>query len=239
MKKKFIIPIAASAALLFTSASAINANAATIETKHVKNITIYQQGNLKKEQLNRLLNKYLQKSQINFQLNQKQPTKNNQTVTTDKPVSTKPAPAQQQTPKKPETSEQKPTMSNTQASAFEQKVVDLTNEERSKNGLPALKIDENLSKVARAKSEDMKTMGYFSHTSPNYGSPFDMMKRFGITYRSAGENIAMGQRSPEEVVQAWMNSEGHRANILNSSFTHIGVGYVANGNYWTQMFISK
>ena len=85
----------------------------------------------------------------------------------------------------------------------------------------------------------MQTKGYFSHTSPTYGSPFDMMKKFGITYRSAGENIAMGQRTPEEVVKAWMNSEGHRKNILNSSFTHIGVGHVASGNYWTQMFIGK
>ncbi len=85
----------------------------------------------------------------------------------------------------------------------------------------------------------MKKGGYFSHTSPNYGSPFDMMKEFGITYRSAGENIAMGQSTPEEVVNAWMNSEGHRKNILSSSFTHIGVGHVAEGNYWTQMFIGK
>ena len=78
---------------------------------------------------------------------------------------------------------------------------------------------------------------YFSHTSPTYGSPFDMMKQFGISYRTAGENIAMGQQSPQAVVDAWMNSEGHRANILNSSYTQIGMGYVADGNYWSQMFI--
>ena len=93
-----------------------------------------------------------------------------------------------------------------------------------------------LSRVARYKSQDMKDKGYFSHTSPTYGSPFDMMKKFGITYRTAGENIAKGQRTPQAVVNAWMNSSGHRANILNSSFTQIGVGYVADGNYWTQMF---
>lgn len=68
---------------------------------------------------------------------------------------------------------------------------------------------------------------------------FFMMKKFGISYKSAGENIAQGQRTPEEVVQAWMNSAGHRANILNSGFTHIGVGYVESGNYWTQQFITK
>ena len=82
-------------------------------------------------------------------------------------------------------------------------------------------------------------MKYFSHTSPTYGTPFQMMKNFGITYRTAGENIARGQISPKAVVDAWMNSSGHRANILNSSFTHIGVGYAENGRYWTQMFIGK
>ncbi|MFS0862441.1 CAP domain-containing protein [Fredinandcohnia sp. 179-A 10B2 NHS] len=121
---------------------------------------------------------------------------------------------------------------------FEQKVVTLTNQERAKYGLAPLQIDEKLSEVARTKSADMKQNGYFSHTSPTYGSPFDMMKQFGIQYRAAGENIAMGQQSPEAVVQAWMNSEGHRKNILSSNFTHIGVGHV-EGNYWTQMFIGK
>ena len=72
---------------------------------------------------------------------------------------------------------------------------------------------------------------YFSHQSPTYGSPFDMMKQFGITYRTAGENIAMGQSTPQAVVNAWMNSKGHRANILNASFTQIGMGYVADGHY--------
>jgi uncharacterized protein YkwD len=85
----------------------------------------------------------------------------------------------------------------------------------------------------------MRDNKYFSHTSPTYGSPFRMMKSFGITYRSAGENIARGQATPQAVVNAWMNSSGHRANILNSSFTHIGVGYAENGRYWTQMFIGK
>ncbi|WP_243521209.1 CAP domain-containing protein [Bacillus pseudomycoides] len=124
-------------------------------------------------------------------------------------------------------------------SEFEQRVVELTNAERTKQGLPALKVDAELSKVARAKSEDMQKNNYFDHNSPTYGSPFDMMKKFGISYKSAGENIAQGQRTPEEVVQAWMNSEGHRANILNSGYTHIGVGYVESGNYWTQQFITK
>ncbi|AYC30785.1 hypothetical protein D3873_05985 [Paenisporosarcina cavernae] len=123
--------------------------------------------------------------------------------------------------------------------SFEQQVVDLTNAERAKNGLAALKIDSSLMATAEAKSLDMSTNSYFSHTSPNLGSPFDQMKAKNISYKTAGENIAMGQRSPQEVVDAWMKSPGHRANILNSKFTHIGVGFVEKGSYWTQQFIGK
>ena len=123
--------------------------------------------------------------------------------------------------------------------SFEEEVVRLVNVERSKRGLRPLAEDWELSRVARIKSQDMHDKRYFSHTSPTYGSPFDMMKSFGIKYRSAGENIARGQTTPQAVVNAWMNSSGHRANILNASFTHIGVGYVADGKYWTQMFIGR
>lgn len=123
--------------------------------------------------------------------------------------------------------------------SYEKEVVRLVNEIRVQNGLKELTYNWELSRVARYKSQDMKDNRYFSHTSPVYGTPFQMMKDFGITYRSAGENIARGQRSPQAVVNAWMNSSGHRANILNTSFTQIGVGYVADGNYWTQMFIGK
>ena len=121
--------------------------------------------------------------------------------------------------------------------SYEKEVVRLVNEERAGYGLQALTEDWELSRVARYKSQDMKDNKYFSHTSPTYGSPFEMMKNFGLSYRYAGENIAMGQRTPKEVVNAWMNSKGHRENILNGSYKKIGVGYVASGNYWTQMFI--
>ena len=121
---------------------------------------------------------------------------------------------------------------------FEGEVVRLVNEIRISHGLKPLTNDWQLSRVARYKSQDMRDLGYFSHTSPTYGSPFNMMKSFGITYRTAGENIAKGYSTPKAVVDAWMNSPGHRANILNSSYTHIGVGYVASGHYWTQMFKS-
>ena len=126
---------------------------------------------------------------------------------------------------------------NSSVSAYENEVVRLVNAERAKRGLSPLAYNWQVSRVARYKSEDMQKNRYFSHTSPTYGSPFQMLKSFGITYRTAGENIAKGQPTPAAVVNAWMNSSGHRANILNSSFTEIGVGYVANGNYWTQMFI--
>jgi len=122
---------------------------------------------------------------------------------------------------------------------IEQEVIRLVNVERANAGLPALKYDWELARVAEHKSQDMADKNYFSHTSPTYGSPFNMMKNYGINYRSAGENIAQGQKTAAQVVDAWMNSEGHRANILNKNYTHIGVGYVAKGNYWTQMFIQK
>lgn len=123
--------------------------------------------------------------------------------------------------------------------SFEQEVIRLVNEIRAENGLKALTYDWELARVARYKSQDMKDNQYFAHNSPIYGTPFQMIKNFGISYRSAGENIAKGYATPQAVVNAWMNSSGHRANILNASYTRIGVGYVSGGNYWTQMFISK
>ena len=122
-------------------------------------------------------------------------------------------------------------------SEFEKQVVDLTNAERTKAGLKPLEIHSPLMAVAHAKSADMAKNNYFSHTSPTFGSPFDQIKSAGISYRSAGENIAQGQRTPQQVVQAWMDSPGHRQNIMNANYTHIGVGFVEDGYYWTQQFI--
>jgi len=120
--------------------------------------------------------------------------------------------------------------------SYEEEIAQLTNEARAQYGLAPLTLDWELCRVARYKSQDMHDLGYFSHTSPTYGTPFAMMKSFGLSYRSAGENIAKGYATPAAVVSAWMNSEGHRANILNASYTRLGVGYVADGRYWTQMF---
>ncbi|HJF32591.1 MAG TPA: CAP domain-containing protein [Sporosarcina psychrophila] len=168
----------------------------------------------------------------------------------EKPATSKPVqapkpeatPAPAPAPEKPaEVAPVKPaeTAQDASISAIEKAVLDLTNAERQKAGLKPLQTDSKLMNSARQKSADMASKNYFSHTSPTYGSPFDQMKANGVTYKSAAENIAMGQRSAEEVVKGWMESPGHRQNILTPGFTHIGIGYDKNGNYWTQQFIQK
>ncbi|HYE83351.1 MAG TPA: SafA/ExsA family spore coat assembly protein [Clostridia bacterium] len=130
--------------------------------------------------------------------------------------------------------------SMTAINALENEVIRLTNIERSKKGLTALKANWQVSRCARYKSQDMINKNYFAHQSPTYGSPFDMMESFGIRIASGGENIAMGQRTPKEVVAAWMNSPGHRGNILSTAYTEIGVGVAKSKSgsyYWTQMFM--
>lgn len=264
-KKNIIFSVAAASTLLMATPLANKAEASTIQRQEAK--TIYQTHNLSEEQLNKVfqniasnyhididkvLNELIgsNKQQAYYPVTeQKETQKETKKVTqkeTSKPKdSTK---VQQQSNSKSNTTQHKTTAepaknnsadTSSSVSAFEKQVVDLTNKERAKNGLSALTLDNELSKVAKAKSQDMSANNYFDHTSPTYGSPFDMMKQFGVAYKAAGENIAKGQRTPEEVVKAWMNSEGHRANILSNKFTHIGVGYVENGNYWTQQFIGK
>jgi uncharacterized YkwD family protein len=235
IKKKVILTVAAAAALAVANPMGEKASAAESTTTVQQKIFV-SQGSIVNE-LNSYLQKYFANLRIKFNTNttatpqSQQPTlPTNETTTTQTPVQ---QPASSTEPTEPAQT------TTSSLSAYEQKVVELTNQERSKYGLAALKADTALSKVAREKSLDMSNNGYFSHTSPTYGSPFDMMKQFGISYQYAGENIAMGQRSPEEVVQAWMNSEGHRKNILNGNYNYIGVGYVESGNYWTQMFIGK
>ncbi|MEC0300564.1 CAP domain-containing protein [Peribacillus frigoritolerans] len=267
MKKKMIMSAAAAAAIIFTGVGANQAEAANCDT--VKQVTYKTTNKEDMQKvLNQYLAKYnitIPAAQAQQKPVQKPAQQEAGTTNQSKPAAPAAKPAapaakpaapaakpaapaakpaapaakpaapevtpDKSTDKKPETS--------SELSAFEQEVVKLTNAEREKQGLAALKIDTELSKVARIKSQDMKDKNYFDHNSPTYGSPFDMMKQFGISYKTAGENIAQGQQTPEEVVQAWMNSQGHRENIMNSSFTHIGVGYVESGNYWTQQFIGK
>ena len=135
------------------------------------------------------------------------------------------------------------TNTNTTASlsSDEQEVFNLINQQRQQNGLSALSINSEVQNVARIKAKDMVDKNYFSHTSPTYGSPFDMLKSFKISYNTAGENIA-GNSSNSGAVTAWMNSSGHRANILNSSFNQTGIGVVSSPKYgkiYVQMFIGK
>ena len=123
----------------------------------------------------------------------------------------------------------------------EQKMLDLINSERSKAGLTPLKLDSKLMEVANLKAEDMVKNNYFSHTSPTYGSPFDMMKKFGITFQTAAENLA-GNSSFEAAHNALMQSEEHRKNILNSSYDYIGIGISPSPVYekvFVQMFIGR
>ena len=125
--------------------------------------------------------------------------------------------------------------------ADELEVFNLINQQRTKNGLSALKIDSEVQNVARIKAKDMVNNNYFSHDSPTYGSPFDMLKSFKVSYKTAGENIA-GNSSNSSAVTAWMNSSGHKANILNGNFNYTGIGVVNGSKYgkiYVQMFIGK
>lgn len=131
--------------------------------------------------------------------------------------------------------------STSSMNADEKEVFNLINQQRTANGLSALKVDEEVQRVARIKAQDMVDNNYFSHTSPTYGSPFDMLKSFKISYKTAGENIA-GNSSNSAAVTAWMNFSGHKANILNSSYNYTGVGVVSSPKYgkmYVQMFIGK
>ncbi len=124
-------------------------------------------------------------------------------------------------------------------SGYEQRVVQLVNAEREKNGLKPLSLDSSIAGVARNKARDMAENNYYSHQSPTYGNAGDMLTSAGIKWSTWGENIASGQDTPEEVVSGWMHSEGHKANILSSGFTRIGVGYATDSSgkqYWTQIF---
>lgn len=127
---------------------------------------------------------------------------------------------------------------STQAEA----ILKLVNAERSKQGLSSLKLESDLTSIANTKAKDMAVNRYFDHRSPTYGSPFEMLQKFGVSYKSAGENIAAGQKTPQEVMTSWMNSSGHRANILNASYKELGVGFYAGGSYdtyWVQLFVSR
>lgn len=154
--------------------------------------------------------------------------------------STPSTPSTTATPK-PTAAPQPTTAPQAGLSQDEQKLLNLINQERAKAGLAALKADAALMDVARLKAKDMVQNNYFSHQSPTYGSPFDMMRQFGISFKTAGENIA-GNSTEEGATKAWMNSEGHRKNILNGNFNYTGIGIYESPKYgkiFVQMFIGR
>lgn len=163
--------------------------------------------------------------------------------------SKKATPAKKATPKtttpkatgKPAPAAKPPAVTTGDVSAEEQQMLDLVNKARADAGLGPLAFDKELQKVARLKAKDMVDNNYFSHQSPTYGSPFDMMRQFGITFKTAGENIA-GNQTVKGAFDAWMASEGHRANILNGKFNYTGIGIVAGSKYgyiFVQQFIGR
>ncbi|WP_110113546.1 CAP domain-containing protein [Bacillus sp. CGMCC 1.16541] len=243
MKKKFRVAAIAGAVSvgLLTAGQASAATPATPDCNVPKNITVKDAQAAQNINVDELMKKF------NVQAQAQAPQ---QAAPAPAPAPEKQAEAQpQEQAQAPQQAEAQPAQESEQTeqkaeagdvSEYEQQVVQLVNQEREKQGLKPLELDKELSDVAREKSKDMKEKGYFDHNSPTYGSPFDMMKQFGIEYTAAGENIAKGQKTPEEVMEGWMNSDGHRKNIMSPDFTHIGVGYVEGEMpHWTQMFIAK
>lgn len=157
----------------------------------------------------------------------------------EKPEAPNPPETEAPTPELPETPEQpeEETPAPELPASPAMQVINLVNAERAKEGLPALEFDAKIADAAIVRAKETEIS--FSHTRPNGTSFSTALKEQGISFRGAGENIAWGQRSPEEVMKAWMNSSGHRANIMNKNFTKIGVGYYQNSQgvkYWTQLF---
>lgn len=144
-----------------------------------------------------------------------------------KPVQTPAAKPTQSPAEKPE---------QTDESSYPQKVLELVNKERAAQGLGEMTLDDSLCNAAGIRANEIITL--FSHTRPDGTSCFTVLKELGISYRATGENIASGYRTPEQVMDGWMNSEGHRANILSANFNKLGVGYIktGSGTYWVQLF---
>lgn len=176
----------------------------------------------------------------------KAPKKVEKTRKTHRPAGTTTAPTKKPAPRKSVSHRPRPKKTTTapagggspSGGSFASQVLSLTNAERASAGCKALKTSAALTKAAQGHSADMAAENYFSHDSQDGRSPFDRITAAGYDFRAAAENIAMGQRTPQSVMEAWMNSPGHKANILNCTYTQIGIGYaVGNGSpYWTQDF---
>lgn len=157
----------------------------------------------------------------------------------ENPESSKPEKPESSKPEQPETENPESSKPETDTSlhTYALRVVELVNEERVKAGLAPVTLQEDVTKAAQVRALEIEKS--FSHTRPNGSSFSTALKEAGVSYRGSGENIAWGQKTPEQVMRGWMNSDGHRANILNPKYTSIGVGYYQNAsgvNYWTQLF---
>lgn len=148
-------------------------------------------------------------------------------------------PAQAEMPLSCSIEDPSPIESGSRSTSVIQEVVNIVNHERSRAGLSPLRMHSQLNAAAQAHSNDMARNNFMGHTGSDGSSMGDRIKRHGYNFRTAGENVAAGQRSPQDVMRSWMNSPGHRQNILNPNFRDIGVGYAQGGSfgiYWTQKF---
>jgi len=155
------------------------------------------------------------------------------------PVNPETPPVNSETPVKPElpSTPEPETPSQSENKDYTAKVIELVNKERAKEGLHSLTYDTKMEQAAFVRAKEIQNN--FSHVRPDGSSFSTALNEAGVSYNRSGENIAWGQKSPEEVVQAWMNSPSHKANIMNGSYSRIGVGYLTNGNgtgYWVQLF---
>lgn len=158
---------------------------------------------------------------------------------TDKPSTEKPAPTKEQPTKQPTAEKPAPTPVDSSIGSVRQQILDLVNAERKKAGLGSVSQESHLQSAAQKHAEDMSKRNYFEHNTPEGKTPTQQIKDAGYPLTgkwTTGQNIARGQKTAEQVMEDWMNSPGHKKNILNGSFEHLGVGYVSSGNYWVQDF---
>lgn len=242
MQIKKIVPLA----LAMTMAATASAGAAEIHTAKI-NIPDSVVSQAKQELINKLMEKYDFSAcfpdwdipSLPEETPDEQPEETPEEQPDETPDNTPQLPDDSIPEETPDNgTEQTPEEDNngTSQGDFASQVVELVNAERAKYGLSALTVDAKVQQAALVRAKESAQS--FSHTRPNGSSFSTALTEAGVSYRRAGENIAYGQRTPQQVMNAWMNSSGHRANILNEDFTTIGVGYtVINGTaYWAQLF---
>lgn len=244
MKRATIFAAAAAAAGILALSGAVQTQAAGVKAVSLKNMTVLDSSTLKD-----YFGSYDWGSCKVITIPCLPGNGNNGIVKPETPDNNKPETPDHNKPETPDNNkpENKPETPDTEKpgeddslqgmSAYAQRVVELVNEERAKAGLKPVTVQKNITAAAQVRA--VETVSQFSHTRPDGTSFSTALKEQGVSYRGSGENIAWGQKTPEQVMNGWMNSAGHRANILNAKFTSIGVGYhqTSGGvNYWTQLF---